>query len=94
MQAWKIEQDRLREEEKKEKEEKQEEEERLRSKKKGRDTKDKGSKESNKRPSEEKYQNESAKATELQEDHSIPDTCSEKVYKVRNLYYYTTLEMC
>nr|XP_030122486.3 sperm-associated antigen 17 [Taeniopygia guttata] len=81
LKAWKIEQDRLREEEKKEKEEKQEEEERLRSKKKGRDTKDKGSKESNKRPSEEKYQNESGKATELQEDHSIPDTCSEKVYK-------------
>lgn len=44
----------------------------------------KGNKESNRRCSEEKYQNESAQAAELEEDHSIPETCSEKVYKVRS----------
>lgn len=90
MQAWKIEQDRLREEEEKEKEEEQEKEEKLQSKRKSQDLKGskqgskKGSKASNRRPSEGKYQNESAKATELEEDHSIPETCSEKVYKVRS----------
>ncbi|XP_053826887.1 sperm-associated antigen 17 isoform X2 [Vidua macroura] len=83
LKAWKIEQDRLREEEKEENQENQEEEERLQSKKKGQDIKDKGSKESNEIASEEKHQNESAKATELEEDHSIPEPCSEKVYKFR-----------
>ncbi|KAL9866853.1 sperm-associated antigen 17 [Geothlypis trichas] len=87
LKAWKIEQDRLREEEEKEKEEEQEKEEKLQSKRKSQDLKGskqgskKGSKASNRRPSEGKYQNESAKATELEEDHSIPETCSEKVYK-------------
>ncbi|XP_030912571.1 sperm-associated antigen 17 [Geospiza fortis] len=87
LKAWKIEQDRLREEEEKEKEEEQEKEEKLQSKRKSQDLKGskegskKGSKGSNKRPSEDKYQNESGKATELEEDHNIPETCSEKVYK-------------
>ncbi|RMC07637.1 hypothetical protein DUI87_17113 [Hirundo rustica rustica] len=81
LKAWKREQDRLREEEKKEKEEKLEKERKLPSKKKGRDVKDKESKESNKKPPEEKSQNESTKAPELEEDHSIPEPCSEKVYK-------------
>ncbi|KAM4904596.1 sperm-associated antigen 17 [Sylvia borin] len=49
-------------------------------KKKGRDVKDKESKELNKIP-EEKSQNESTKVPELEEDHSIPEPCSEKVYK-------------
>ncbi|XP_059696328.1 sperm-associated antigen 17 [Haemorhous mexicanus] len=86
LKAWKIEQDRLREEEEKEKEE-QENEEKLQSGRKSQDLKGskegskKGNKESNRRRSEEKYQNESAKAAELEEDHSIPETCSEKVYK-------------
>ncbi|XP_077030356.1 sperm-associated antigen 17 isoform X2 [Agelaius phoeniceus] len=87
LKAWKIEQDRLREEEEKEKEEEQEKEEKLQTKRKSQDLKGskegskKGSKGSNRRPSEDKYQNESAKAAELEEDHSIPETCSEKVYK-------------
>ncbi|XP_037990699.1 sperm-associated antigen 17 isoform X2 [Motacilla alba alba] len=81
LKAWKIEQDQLQEEEKKEKEEEQEKEENSQSRKKSQDIKGKGSKESNRRPSEEKYQNESVKATELEEDHSIPEPCSEKVYE-------------
>ncbi|XP_041267052.1 sperm-associated antigen 17 isoform X3 [Onychostruthus taczanowskii] len=80
LKAWKIEQDRLREEEKKEKEE-QEHEENLQSGRKSQDMKRKGSKQSNRRPSEEKHQNESAEAAELEEDHSIPESCPEKVYK-------------
>ncbi|XP_064266416.1 sperm-associated antigen 17 isoform X4 [Passer domesticus] len=81
LKAWKIEQDRLREEEKKEKEEEQEQEENLQSRRKSQDKKGKGSKQSNRRPSEEKYQNESAEAAELEKDHSIPEPCPEKVNK-------------
>ncbi|KAF2981635.1 hypothetical protein EK904_001097, partial [Melospiza melodia maxima] len=87
LKAWKIEQDRLREEEEKEKEEEQEKEEKLQSRRKSQDLRGskegnkKGNKGSNRRPLEDKYQNESAKAAELEEDHSIPETCSEKVYK-------------
>ncbi|XP_054125862.1 sperm-associated antigen 17 [Melozone crissalis] len=86
LKAWKIEQDRLREEEEKENEEEQEKEEKLQSKRRSQDLRGskegnkKGNKGSNRRPLEDKYQNESAKAAEL-EDHSIPETCSEKVYK-------------
>ncbi|XP_015485401.1 sperm-associated antigen 17 isoform X1 [Parus major] len=78
LKAWKMEQDRLREEEKREKEER---EEKLQSKKKGRDNKDKECEESNKNPSEKMSQNESAKDPELEEDHSIPEPFAEKVYK-------------
>ncbi|XP_041887114.1 sperm-associated antigen 17 isoform X3 [Corvus kubaryi] len=81
LKAWKMEQDRLREEEGKQKEEKQQMEEYLKSQKKRQEIKDKESKDSSKKPSEEKSQNESAKASELEEDHSIPDPCSGKVYK-------------
>uniref|UniRef100_A0A803V6Q8 Sperm associated antigen 17 n=1 Tax=Ficedula albicollis TaxID=59894 RepID=A0A803V6Q8_FICAL len=81
LKAWKMEQDQLREEQKKEKEEKQENEEKLQSKKKKQDRDDKECRESNRKPSEEKSQNELAKAPELEDDHSISEPCSEKVYK-------------
>uniref|UniRef100_A0A803W6Q4 Sperm associated antigen 17 n=1 Tax=Ficedula albicollis TaxID=59894 RepID=A0A803W6Q4_FICAL len=68
-------------EQKKEKEEKQENEEKLQSKKKKQDRDDKECRESNRKPSEEKSQNELAKAPELEDDHSISEPCSEKVYK-------------
>ncbi|XP_027509112.1 sperm-associated antigen 17 isoform X12 [Corapipo altera] len=70
LKAWKKEQDRLREEETKGKTED------LGSKKKGQEIIDGECKDS-----EEKSKNEPTKASELQEDHSIPEPCSEKVYK-------------
>ncbi|KAF4804908.1 hypothetical protein TURU_003868 [Turdus rufiventris] len=81
LKAWKMEQDRLQEEQKKEKEEKQEKEEKLLSKKKEQDGNDKECRQSSRKPSEEKSQNELAKTPELEEDHSISEQCSEKVYK-------------
>lgn len=39
---------------------------------------------SNKKSSKEKLEDETAKAPEPEEDPSIPETHSEKVYKVRN----------
>lgn len=65
-------------------EEKLEKEENLKSKKTGEGIKGKDFKESNKKPSEEKSQNELAKAPKLEEDRSIPELYSEKVYKVRS----------
>ncbi|XP_017670226.1 PREDICTED: sperm-associated antigen 17 isoform X7 [Lepidothrix coronata] len=70
LKAWKKEQDRLREEETKGKTEN------LGSKKKGQEIIDGECKDS-----EEKSKNEPTEASELQEDHSIPEPCSEKVYK-------------
>ncbi|XP_039244865.1 sperm-associated antigen 17 isoform X2 [Pipra filicauda] len=70
LKAWKKEQDRLREEETKGKTEN------LGSKKKGQEIIDGECKDS-----KEKSENEPTKASELQEDHSIPEPCSEKVYK-------------
>ncbi|XP_042634962.1 LOW QUALITY PROTEIN: sperm-associated antigen 17 [Catharus ustulatus] len=81
LKAWKMEQDQLQEEQKKEKEEKQEKEEKLPSKKKELDGNNKECRQSNRKPSEEKSQNELAKTPELEEDHSISEPCSEKVYK-------------
>ncbi|XP_062369128.1 sperm-associated antigen 17 [Cinclus cinclus] len=81
LKAWKMEQDRLREEQKTEKEEKQEKEEKLQSKKKEQDRNYKECRESNRKPDEEKSQKELAKAPVLEEDHSISEPCSEKVYK-------------
>ncbi|XP_051634585.1 sperm-associated antigen 17 isoform X7 [Manacus candei] len=70
LKAWKKEQDRLREEEEKGKTEN------LGSKKKGQEIIDGECKDS-----KEKSENEPTEASELQEDHSIPEPCSEKVYK-------------
>ncbi|XP_032533747.1 sperm-associated antigen 17 isoform X10 [Chiroxiphia lanceolata] len=70
LKAWKKEQDRLRGEETKGKTED------LGSKKKGQEITDGECKDS-----KEKSENEPTKASELQEDHSIPEPCSEKVYK-------------
>ncbi|XP_027537104.1 sperm-associated antigen 17 isoform X10 [Neopelma chrysocephalum] len=75
LKAWKKEQDRLREEEKL-KEETKGKTENLGSKKKGQEIIDGECKDS-----KEKSENEPTEASELQEDHSIPEPCSEKVYK-------------
>lgn len=82
MQAWKEEQDRLLEEEQL-KEEKKGKKENLGGKKKGQEIiiheEGKGS---NKKSSKEKFKDEPAKAPDLEEDLSIPEEHSEKVYKV------------
>uniref|UniRef100_A0A8C8EB35 Sperm associated antigen 17 n=1 Tax=Otus sunia TaxID=257818 RepID=A0A8C8EB35_9STRI len=78
--AWKKEQDRLLEEAKL-KEEKKGKKENLGGKKKGQEVIDEESKGSNKKFSEEKFKDEPAKAPELEEDPSIPEPHSEKVYK-------------
>ncbi|KAJ7402651.1 hypothetical protein BTVI_84323 [Pitangus sulphuratus] len=75
LKAWKKEQDRLREEEKL-KEETKGKTEKLESKKKEQEIIDGECKDS-----KEKSINEPTKASELEEDHSIPEPCSEKVYK-------------
>uniref|UniRef100_A0A8C0F2N9 Sperm associated antigen 17 n=1 Tax=Bubo bubo TaxID=30461 RepID=A0A8C0F2N9_BUBBB len=78
--AWKKEQDRLLEEAKL-KEEKKGEKENLGGKKKGQEVIDEESKGSNKKFSKEKFKDEPAKAPELEENPSIPEPRSEKVYK-------------
>lgn len=83
MQAWKEEQVRLLEEEQL-KEEKKGKKENLGGKKKGQEIIHEESKGSNKKSSEEKFEDEPAKAPELEEDPSIPEPHSEKVYKVRS----------
>ncbi|XP_027741067.1 sperm-associated antigen 17 isoform X2 [Empidonax traillii] len=75
LKAWKKEQDRLREEEKL-KEETKGKTEQLENKNKGQEIIDGECKDS-----KEKSMNEPTKASELEEDHSIPESCSEKVYK-------------
>lgn len=82
MQAWKEEQDRLLEEEQL-KEEKKGKKENLGGKKKGQEIHEEG-KGSNKKSSKEKFKDEPAKVPDLEEDPSIPEQHSEKVYKVRN----------
>ncbi|XP_026699882.1 sperm-associated antigen 17 [Athene cunicularia] len=80
LKAWKKEQDRLLEEAK-HKEEKKGKKENLGGKKKGQEVIDEESKGSNKESSKEKFKDEPAKAPELEENPSIPEPHSEKVYK-------------
>ncbi|KAM9277713.1 LOW QUALITY PROTEIN: sperm-associated antigen 17 [Cariama cristata] len=81
LKAWKEEQDRLLEEEQL-KEEKKGKKENLGGKKKGQEIViHEESKDSNKKSSKEKFKDEPAKAPELEEDPSIPEPHSEKVYK-------------
>ncbi|XP_052649829.1 sperm-associated antigen 17 [Harpia harpyja] len=80
LKAWKEEQVRLLEEEQL-KEEKKGKKENFGGKKKGQEIIHEESKGSNKKSSEEKFEDEPAKAPELEEDPSIPEPHSEKVYK-------------
>ncbi|KAM6144590.1 sperm-associated antigen 17 [Phoenicopterus ruber ruber] len=81
LKAWKEEQDRLLEEEQL-KEAKKGKKESLGGKKKGKETMiHEESKGFNKKSSKEKFKDEPAKALELEEDPSIPEPHSEKVYK-------------
>ncbi|XP_075293875.1 sperm-associated antigen 17 isoform X3 [Opisthocomus hoazin] len=81
LKAWKAEQDRLLEEEQL-KQEKKGKKENLGDKKKEQEVIiHEESKSSNKKSSKEKFNDEPAKAPELQEDPSIPEPHSEKVYK-------------
>ncbi|KAM6417208.1 LOW QUALITY PROTEIN: sperm-associated antigen 17 [Pluvialis apricaria] len=81
LKAWKVEQDRLLEEEQL-KEEKKGKKENLGGKKKGQEIIiHEESKGSNKKSSKEKFKDELAKASDLDEDPSIPEPHSEKVYK-------------
>ncbi|KAM6286776.1 sperm-associated antigen 17 [Spheniscus humboldti] len=81
LKAWKEEQDRLLEEEQLQ-EAKKGKKENLGGKKKGQEIIiHEESKGSNKKSSKEKFKDEPAKAPELEEDHSVPEPHSEKVYK-------------